>query len=80
MNNVSEPDKAKSNFSRVLEELRQKKDIKKQDLAARAGLTPSYVSHLTLGSRENPSEETVIKLANALKLDKEERMRLFEAA
>ncbi len=58
MNDISEPDKAKSTFSHILEELRKKKDIKKQDLATRAGLTPSYVSHLTLGSRENPSEET----------------------
>ena len=69
-----------SNFSEVLEELRQKKGISKQKLAADARLTSSYVSHLTLGSRENPSEETVMKLALALELDDEEKIRLFKEA
>src|ERR1700716_2787102 len=69
-----------NNFSEVLEELREKKQISKQNLAINAGLTASYVSHLTLGSRGNPSEETVIKLAAALALDNEEKLRLFEAA
>src|SRR6266851_1095261 len=69
-----------SNFSEVLEELRNKKQINKQDLAKRAGLAASYVSHLTLGSRENPSEETLKNLARALTLDDEEKRQLFNAA
>ena len=69
-----------SDFYKVLEELRERKQISKQNLATRAGLAPSYVSHLTLGSRDNPSVETVDKLAHALDLDYEEKKRLFDAA
>src|SRR5260370_16766891 len=69
-----------SDFYKVLEELRERKHISKQNLATRAGLAPSYVSHLTLGSRDNPSVETVDKLAHALDLDYEEKKRLFDAA
>src|SRR5215831_2113711 len=69
-----------SNFSEVLEEFRQRKGITKQNLATLAELTPSYVSHLTKGTRKNPSRETVAKLALSLKLDKVETAFLFEAA
>ncbi len=69
-----------SKFSDTLEAFRKKSGYSKKELANLAGIAESYVSHLTLGSRENPSPETIAKLASALKLNDEEKKSLFEAA
>src|SRR5690242_2740596 len=69
-----------SNFSEALEKFRKGRGLAKQDLAERAGLTASYISHLTRGSRTTPSQETVVKLAEALKLEDEEKKYLFHSA
>ena len=69
-----------ANLSEALEALINKKQITQQDLAKRADLTPSYISHLILGSRNNPSAKALIKLANALELDYEDKKLLFDAA
>jgi WD40 repeat protein/transcriptional regulator with XRE-family HTH domain len=68
------------NFSELLEELRQERQISKKDLATHAGLTPGYVSHLTRGERSAPSLETVEALADALRLEGETKAYFFEAA
>jgi transcriptional regulator with XRE-family HTH domain len=68
------------NFSEMLERLRQERQISKKDLSTRAGLTASYVSHLTLGTRLDPSPETVTRLARALGLDSETRTAFFKSA
>lgn len=67
-------------FSELLERLREEKRISKKDLAHRARLTPGYISLLTRGEREAPSEATVKALADALNLDVEARKDLYEAA
>jgi WD40 repeat protein/transcriptional regulator with XRE-family HTH domain len=69
-----------SEFSETLETFRKKKGYSKKELAYYAELAESYVSHLTLGTRKNPSLEVVTKLADALQLNDEEKKALFEAA
>jgi len=68
------------NFTELLEELREARQISKKDLAIRAGLTPGYVSLLTRGERTAPSQETVKALADALNLDIEAKTTFFKAA
>src|SRR5712691_4832222 len=55
-----------SRFAEVLEQLREKKQIRKKDLTHRSGLSSGYISLLTRGNRSAPSEEVVAALANAL--------------
>lgn len=45
---------------------RRVQGLNKKQLAELAGLTPSYVTHLELGTRSNPSHECIQKLAHAL--------------
>ncbi len=68
------------NFTELLEEFREARQISKKDLAHRANLSTGYISLLTSGARKAPSEETVAALADALKLDIKDRTRFFEAA
>lgn len=68
------------NFSEMLETLRAAKKMSKKDLADRAKLTAGYISLLTRGEREAPSEATVRALADALDLSTELRQSFFEAA
>lgn len=69
-----------NDFALLLEKFRETRQINKKQLALSAGLSAGYVSLLTLGERDAPSEETVADLANALELDEKERIQLFEAA
>src|SRR6266571_4953121 len=69
-----------SRFAEVLEQLREKKQIRKKDLTQRSGLSSGYISLLTRGNRSAPSEEVVAALADAMELDAMSRVRLFEAA
>jgi len=67
-------------FAELLERLRKAQQITKRDLANRANLTPGYISLLTRGERQAPSEVTVKALADALNLHAESRAHFFEAA
>ncbi len=67
-------------FHELLESLREAQQISKKDLAFRAGLSAGYISLLTRGEREAPSEDAVKLLADALNLDQETRHDFFEAA
>ncbi len=69
-----------NNFSLLLDTLREERNISKKDLAERAHVTASYVSLLTRGGRNAPSEDTVNALASALDVDEETRQRLLVAA
>src|SRR5437588_12823911 len=68
------------NFTELLEEFREARQISKKDLAHGANLSTGYISLLTSGARKAPSEETVAALADALELDTKDRSRFFEAA
>jgi WD40 repeat protein/transcriptional regulator with XRE-family HTH domain len=67
-------------FMEVLEELRELHGKGKKEIAIRAGISPSYITHLTSGTRTTPSEKVVHALAEALDLNEEEHVRLFKAA
>ena len=67
-------------FIERLEELRESRGISKKDMALRAGISPGYISLLTRGTRIAPSKEVVYELAEALELDVNERVELFDFA
>ncbi len=67
-------------FSKLLEQMREARQISKKELAYRSALTPGYISLLTRGERISPSEITVKALADALNLEGEARRYFFEAA
>jgi WD40 repeat protein/transcriptional regulator with XRE-family HTH domain len=67
-------------FTEILEELREARQISKKDLALKANLSPGYISLLTRGDRKTPSVGTIKALADALELDVKTRSRLFTAA
>src|SRR5262249_42702087 len=53
--NLGAAHKSYSNFSDMLEDLRKSRNITKKDLAKATGLTPAYISQLTLGMKTTPS-------------------------
>lgn len=67
-------------FTNLLEELRSQSKLSKKKLADRASLSPGYITLLTRGDRNTPSEETVIALADALGIEGEVRARFFKTA
>src|SRR5437867_2685253 len=67
-------------FTKLLEELREARQIGKKELALRAKLSPSYITLLTRGDRTTPSEDAINALATALGVDAKTRALLFEAA
>jgi WD40 repeat protein/transcriptional regulator with XRE-family HTH domain len=71
---------AMSDFSEMLEEFRNVRQMNKKDLASRAKLTPSYISQLTLGDQKTPTEKAVRALANALDLDRDSQIQFFKVA
>jgi WD40 repeat protein/transcriptional regulator with XRE-family HTH domain len=69
-----------NDFTRLLDKLREERQISQKELASRAGLSAGYISLLTRGERRAPSIETVKALADALNLDSENRTLLLKAA
>lgn len=67
-------------FNTFLEELRTERNLSKKELATLANLSAGYISLLTRGERETPSEETVEALAGALKIEGEVKKQFFESA
>lgn len=49
-----------------IKKFREKKNLSIRELARRTGLTASYISNLEKGRRNNPSKETMEKIAEAL--------------
>ena len=72
-------DAAAPSFGALLRELRDGSGLSQQDLAARAGRTPSHISRLESGER-GPSREVVDALAAALGASARDRLRLLRAA
>lgn len=50
-----------------LRKIREKKEITQEQLALDAGLNRAYIGYIERGER-NPSTETLVKLAKALKV------------
>jgi len=49
-----------------IKRFRKENDLSINELARRAELTPSYISNLERGKRDNPSKETMERIAEAL--------------
>ena len=58
-----------TDFSRTLKRLRSKAGKSRYKLAQYSGLDEAYVLRLESGERQNPSRDTVMKLALALVTD-----------
>ncbi len=70
----------KRKFHELLEALRERRGISKKELAMRTGLSTGYISLLTRGVRETPSEIAVKLLADSLHLDQDLRAQFFSSA
>ena len=66
-------------FAERLRSLRQAAGLTQEELAFRAGLSPSAVGVLERGARRRPYPHTVRALSDALGLDEEERTSLLAA-
>lgn len=49
-----------------MKKFRKEKNLSINELARKTELTPSYISNLEKGKRDNPSKETMEKIAAAL--------------
>jgi non-specific serine/threonine protein kinase len=70
---------ASPTFASLLKESRLKRGLSQETLAERAGLTREAISLLERGARLTPRRDTVILLADALKLPPADRARLLAA-
>ena len=53
-------------LSRVLQRLRESKNMTQRDLADKAKVTPGYIAQLEMGVRKNPSLAVLQRIAKAL--------------
>jgi class 3 adenylate cyclase len=67
-------------FGEQLRDFRTLRGKTVEELAAEVGITPMALRDIESGKRSAPSESTVIALANALHLDKDDRETLVDAA
>lgn len=67
-------------FGEQLREFRTLRGKAIEELAAEVGITPMALRDIESGKRPAPSESTVVALANALHLDKDDRETLVDAA
>jgi predicted ATPase/DNA-binding XRE family transcriptional regulator len=67
-------------FGAQLRKLREAAGLTQEELASRAGLSPTAVSALERGQRKRPYPHTVRALADALNLSDDERTALIDAA
>lgn len=61
----------------TLEELRNKRYLSQQQLADRTGLTQGYISALERGTKKNPGQVVIKKLAGALQVSGDVILNLF---
>jgi transcriptional regulator with XRE-family HTH domain len=53
-------------LSKVIQQLREQRDMTQRDLARAAQVTPGYIAQLEMGLRKNPSLTVLKRLAKAL--------------
>lgn len=63
-------------FGERLRELRKQRGLTQRDLAGVVGVDFTYISKIENGHMPPPSEETIIKLARALRVDADELLSL----
>lgn len=67
-------------FSVLLRELRRRAELTQEELAERAGLSARTIRRLETGASANPQLDTVRLIADALRLEPDERARLLAVA
>ena len=67
-------------FGLFLREKRLQKDLSLRRLAELSGLSHIYLYNVENGKKAPPSDKSLIKLANALKLDNESKILFFDLA
>ncbi|NCC31932.1 MAG: transcriptional regulator, partial [Chloroflexia bacterium] len=67
-------------FGGILEKMLASRGVSKKELAARVGLSPSYISLLSNGTRKIPSIDMIRLFAQALHLSSEEENLLLQVA
>lgn len=67
-------------FGLFLKEKRLQKDLSLRKLAELSGLSHIYLYNVESGDKAPPSDVTLMKLANALKLDNESKIIFFDLA
>jgi transcriptional regulator with XRE-family HTH domain len=68
-----------SNFSTLLEQMREARNLTKADLAKKAGVDPSTITRFEQGARA-PERATILQLAEAMVLPMADRDRLLASA
>src|SRR5690349_11988803 len=68
-----------SQFAQLVAQFRQKRGLSQGQLAQATRLSRTYVYHLEVGMRNNPSPHVVQAIARALELSGEERRQLYAA-
>ncbi|HEY6540467.1 MAG TPA: helix-turn-helix domain-containing protein, partial [Ktedonobacteraceae bacterium] len=68
-----------SQFAQLVTQLRQERGMSQGQLAQATRLSRTYVYHLEVGMRSNPSPHVVENIARALELSGEERRQLYAA-
>ena len=68
-----------SQFAQLVTQFRQKRGMSQGQLAQATRLSRTYVYHLEVGLRSNPSPHVVESIARALELSGEERHQLYAA-
>ena len=69
-----------SQFNVLLRQMRRQTELTQEDLADRAGLSVRTIRRLETGESANPQLETVRLLADALRLESDDRTRLLKVA
>jgi transcriptional regulator with XRE-family HTH domain len=57
---------APKRLGKVIQRLRDNKNMTQRDLAAKAKVTPGYIAQLEMGMRKNPSLDVLKRIAKAL--------------
>ena len=64
-------------FGEFIREKRKVKGLSQRGFAAMIGVSPVYVSYFESGQRSAPRHEILIKISNALCLDKKEEQKML---
>lgn len=67
-------------FGNLLSKFRDQKNLKLEELAKKADVSPSYISLLIRGKKGRPRNQVIERLAQALELTEDEKLEFQEAA
>lgn len=67
-------------FGTFLKEKREQNNISLRELAKTVKVTPTYLLYIEEGSKPPPSDEILLRLADALMLDTDSRVIFFDIA